>query len=82
MHIKHEEGGAAAEPEFTPSPDWLREIPEEDLTTSSNQIQPCTEEVGPDNKPEVLSVKQEVVEGHMMLEAAVQTEISGQQEGW
>lgn len=85
LRIKQEEDGAAAEPEmadskFTPSTDWQRETPEENLTASSNQIQSWTE-AGPDNTQEMFSVKQEVVEDHMMLEAAVRAEISCQQEG-
>ncbi|KAM7373716.1 hypothetical protein PAMP_008550 [Pampus punctatissimus] len=84
--VKQEEGGATAEPEqvefkFTPSRDWQRERPEEELTAASNQIQSCTEEAEPGNTQEVLSVKQEVVEDHVMLEAAVRAEISCQQEG-
>ncbi|XP_037651697.1 zinc finger protein 691-like [Sebastes umbrosus] len=81
--VKQEEGGASVTEEtdtrFIQSPDWLRETPETEQSPSSNQIQSCREEVGPQpavNKQEVFSVKQEVDEGHMMLE-----EVSSQQEG-
>ncbi|KAM9340647.1 uncharacterized protein ABDE67_016385 [Symphorus nematophorus] len=86
-HIKLEEGGASGpeETKFTRSPDWLRERPEpRDRSPSSNQIQACKKEAGPQpavDKQEAVSVKQEVDEGYMMLEAAVRAEISAQQEG-
>ncbi|XP_044028036.1 zinc finger protein 287-like isoform X2 [Siniperca chuatsi] len=53
-------------------------------TEEEQQIQSCREEAGHQptvNKQEVFPVKQEVDEGHMMLEAAVRAEISTQQEG-
>lgn len=82
LPIKQEEGGAAGtDTIFTQNPDWLRERPETDQSRSSNQIQSCREESGPQpvvNQEEVVIVKQEVDDGHMMLEIV---DISSQQEG-
>ncbi|XP_070777272.1 uncharacterized protein [Enoplosus armatus] len=83
--IRQEEGGALGiDIKFTQSHDWQRKGLKADQSHLSNQIQSCGEEVGPRptvNKQEVFSVKQEVDEGHMMLEAAVRAETSCQQEG-
>ncbi|KAM9839097.1 uncharacterized protein ACBR49_017762 [Aulostomus maculatus] len=79
-HLKREEGGAF-NADNTKFPDWLREKPEEDLATSANQMQFCIEGSGPGCKPDVLSVKQEAEEGHVVPEAAVRARISCQQDG-
>ncbi|XP_071355574.1 zinc finger protein 391-like isoform X2 [Trachinotus anak] len=88
LYIKQEEGGASvpedSDIKFTQSPDGVRERPETDLSPPSNQIQSYREEAGPQTaktKQEEFSIKQEVGEGHMMLEAAVTAEISSLQKG-
>ncbi|XP_070701992.1 zinc finger protein 391-like [Pempheris klunzingeri] len=74
-HIRQEEGGASrpegAGTKSSQNPDWLMGTPETDQTRLSNRIQSCRDHLGPG--PDVH--KQEVVEGHMLLD------ISSQQEG-
>ncbi|XP_019968634.2 zinc finger and SCAN domain-containing protein 2-like isoform X1 [Paralichthys olivaceus] len=87
LYIKQEEGGASGpeDSNIIISPNCLRERPETDLSHLPNQIQSYLEEEGPqhtEDPPEAFTVKQEVDEGHMMLEAASREEFSSQQEGF
>lgn len=86
LHIKQEEGGAPGTEDtgnrLTLFSYWLRDKPDGDLTVLSKQIQSCSEGARPSSNQELLSVKQEVEDAHMMPDGAVRVEISCQQEPW
>uniref|UniRef100_UPI0037E75793 uncharacterized protein n=1 Tax=Semicossyphus pulcher TaxID=241346 RepID=UPI0037E75793 len=85
--FKKREGGASGPERIdtmsTQSLDWLRSELDTVQSPSSNQIQSCTDEAGlhPSvQKQEVLIVKQELDEGHMMLEATLRAEIGEEEQ--
>lgn len=65
LHIKQEGGGASGPEDID-----IRSSPSPEA-----ELHPA------DSQQEVLSVKQEVEEDHMMLEAAVRAQVTSQQEG-